>query len=140
MLIRASEYDLAYGSIYIGFVNRKKDAMYSFWGDDIPVIPNPSYFPKTDNDIKMSSWMETTSNHLALEPNGYGYKIGNLSICQTPSINMAYDLDLTNVNNLDNIKPVGYGYYSDNLDTVILSDLTIPNVNLFVQDSNPINI
>lgn len=107
MLVQATNVDIAYGSFYIGFVNRKKNAMYSFWGDDIPVTPNPTYFPKTKYDFSMSYEVQPFDS-LHLDSGGHGYSSGGLVV--GPMSNSTLVFNYSNFNNAE-LSPFGYGYY-----------------------------
>ena len=139
MLIQGTDYNIFYNTNRIEFVNRKKNAMYSMWGDDIPTYPKPKFFPETKENFQMLSWMKTTSNPIVLKSDGYGYHCGNLSIKSTDTLPLAYKLDSTRIDNLNDIKSFGYGYHSSKLNIIASSDTVMNNVSLSDNDFNPIN-
>ena len=106
MLVQATDVDIAYGSSYIGFVNKKKNALYSFWGNDIPVTPNPTYFPKTKYNFTISYEVQPY-NSLHLDYGGHGYSTGGLNVdSMSDIVNISY----STFNNIG-LNPFGYGYY-----------------------------
>jgi len=139
MLIQASNFDIIYNSSYIEYVRRRKNPLYSIWGDNCPVKPYRRFFPKTDFDINIyPDFIETSSNKLILRPTNYGYDRSGIVISTTPDINMFYNFTNSSSENINSLYPLFYGYPSDGIG-IISPDINM-NPITFSQDFNPINI